>query len=369
MSDSKAPAHTSTTYLTSLLIGTADLLLARIYPSLRPYLPKSTSHLQSKTAIITGANSGIGLQIAKDLAQLGATVTLGCRNLTKGQQAVDEILSLTPEARGRVLLRELDTSKMESVREFARTCTEDLKRNGEVGRKVDILVNNAGIGSLPPGAKSEFSVDGNEMIYATNFLGSFLLTHLLEDKLAEDARVIFTSSFGQYGGKFAPGFSTSPVKERVETGFHVIGSGDYGRVATRYGMTKSMQTAFARSLQQKWDREGAVAGHVNRRVAHAFTPGYTSTEIFGKYEVQNVWKEPVFAALKAWTVIATHVSEGAATGTWLASTDDKQVVGTGMGGGYWDRMIRRTSTADMFGQEMLDRLWARWEADAGIEWR
>lgn len=293
---------------------------------------------------------------------MGATVTLGCRNMQKGRDAVEEILRVCPDAKDRVKVRQLDMSSMRSVRGFAAEC----KRDG----KIDILVNNAGMGALPPGLESEFTEDGDDVLYATNFLGSFLLTSLLEEVFVEDARVVFTSSTGQYGGKFGDGFSTQPVKNTLEEGFHVIGSsGKDASISVRYGMTKSMQVAFARSLQLKWDQEAKVDGRLNKRCAHAFTPAYTSTEIFGKFELANVWKEPLFALLKSCLVIATDVSEGGATGTWLASTNDEQVIGAGMGGGYWDRMVRRTSTADRFGQDKLDRLWARWEADVGIQWR
>lgn len=133
-------------------------------------------------------------------------------------------------------------------------------------------------------------------------------------------------------------------------------------------MTKNMQVAFAKKLQEKWDREAEGDGRLNRKISHSFDPGYTSTAIFGKYQVTTFWNEPFFRLLQLCTLIVTDVSEGAATGSWLASTNDDQVVGLGMGGGYWERMVRRTGNADMYGSDMLDRLWTRWQADADIKW-
>ena len=69
------------------------------------------------------------------------------------------------------------------------------------------------------------------------------------------------------------------------------------------------------------------------------------------------------------TVLAVDVSQGAATGVWLACTNDEAVGGQGMGGGYWYRMTRRLSNIDMMTKETVERFWVRWEADAGVQWR
>ena len=67
--------------------------------------------------------------------------------------------------------------------------------------------------------------------------------------------------------------------------------------------------------------------------------------------------------------LATDVSQGAATGVWLATTRDKVIAGVGIDGGYWESMTRRATMVDLMGTEMLERFWIRWEADAGISWR
>ena len=345
------------------------LIIGRVLPSLRLQLPTSPTHLSGRTAIITGSNSGIGLQIALDLTRLGATVILACRNVDKAEAAKAQILSAYPGAKDRILLYKLDTSSLASVRDFA----DQWHSQSSNAKKVDILIHNAGIAGIPTGA-AEFSEEGFELTYATNLLGSFLLTYLLEKYLAEDARVIFTSSTGQYSGRISKDFSIKFVRRKIEPGFHVAGhparsAQKLAGASSRYGQTKAMQCAFARALQARFERKARDAGILNRKVVHAFTPGFTATPIFGKCEVRSLVSDPAFAILKATTVLATHVSEGAATGTWLASTDDGDVVGPGQGGRYWDRCVPRMSKADLLGDETIDRLWLRWEADAGIEWR
>ena len=129
-----------------------------------------------------------------------------------------------------------------------------------------------------------------------------------------------------------------------------------------------MQVAFARLLQQRFERTAAVEVIQSKKIAHAFSPGFTSTPIFSKLEFTQFRTDTLFDILKVTTSFATHVSEGATTGSWLASTNDPEVVGKGKGGRYFDRCVARMSSIDLLDQETLDRLWIRWQADAGIEW-
>ena len=206
------------------------------------------------------------------------------------------------------------------------------------------------------------------------FLGAFLLTNLLEQYLAPDARVIFTTSSGQYQGDFLPTFSLSSVKNELEPGYHFpniqIVPDKVISDALHYMNTKTKQVALAKLLQQRFDRQARESGRSARRLAHAFTPGFTATEIFGKVTVRSVAEDPVWAVLKATNAtLATDVAEGAATGLWLATTEDEGVVGMENGGRYWERMVRRVSKVDVMEMEVVERLWIRWERDAGIEWR
>ena len=140
-----------------------------------------------KTAVVTGANSGLGLVTARELARAGATVVMACRNVQKGDAAAAEIGAEVPEARLQVA--ELDLSSLTSVRSFAGA--------PEVG-EVALLINNAGIMMTP----QEKTADGFELQFGTNHLGHFALTGLLLERLgrAPDARVVTVSSLEHKAG-------------------------------------------------------------------------------------------------------------------------------------------------------------------------
>lgn len=348
-------------YFRDLLISVLGLFFGRVLTTLEP----PHSDLTGKVAIITGGNSGIGLQIALDLARQGATVYLACRNVSKAEEAVSQIVSKVQASNGRVKSLLLDTSSFTSVRAFAKSWES-------LNTTIDLLFHNAGIGSEPAGQK--FSADGFPIFYATNFLGSFLLTYVLESHLSSDARIILTSSVGHYASSFSSNFSLSSIKEISEPGYHVpaapIKAGKTVPDAVVYGQTKAMQVAFAKLLQNLFDRKALEAGVQSRRIAHAFSPGLTFTPLFSKTPEKTFLEDPAFWLLKLTNnTLAMDVTQGAATGVWLACTNDKEVVGGGVGGGYWDRMTRRASKVDMMSRETMERFWVRWEADAGVEWR
>lgn len=332
---------------------------------LLPKLQLPPVDLTGKVAIVTGGNSGIGLGIALELARQGSTVYLACRTISKADDAVSQIESQVPASKGRVKSLTLDTSSLPSVHAFA--------RNWEtLNTKIDLLFHNAGIGAPPP--DKTMSDDGFPIVYATNFLGSFLLTHLLEPHLSSTARIILTSSSGQYNGAFSPDFSLRSIKNDIEAGYHVTkGITDVHKAAATspaYFQTKAMQVAFAKLLQNRFDRQSAETGVTDRKIAHAYGPGLVSTSIFDKFNRASIFADPLFAILyRIIDVFGLDASQGAATGVWLASTDDEAVVGKGVGGGYWDRMSRWLSSIDVFSKEDLERFWVRWEADAGIQWR
>ena len=342
-----------------------QVLLTLPFGGLLPKLELPTADLTGKVAIVTGANSGIGFGIALDLARQGSSVYLACRTISKADEAVSQIESEVPASKGRVKSLILDTSSLDSVRAFA--------SNWEtVNTKIDLLFHNAGIGASPAG--QAMSADGFPIVYATNFLGSFLLTHLLEPHLSSTARIILTSSSGQYKAAFGSDFSLSRIKDDVEPGFHVAkGSTDLQKAASTsdaYMQTKGMQVAFAKLLQSHFDRQAAEAGAKDRRIAHAYGPGLISTSLFDKFTRASFFADPLYSILYlVMDVLGLDASQGAVTGVWLASTKDEEVVGEGMGGGYWDRMSRWSSTIDVFSKEDLERFWVRWEADAGVQWR
>jgi NAD(P)-dependent dehydrogenase (short-subunit alcohol dehydrogenase family) len=134
-----------------------------------------------RTALVTGANSGLGLVTARELARRGATVVLAVRNPAKGGAAVERIRADVPDAR--LELRHVDLADLDSVRELAA---------GLADVPLDVLVNNAGV-MMPP---RSLSPQGHESQFAANHLGHFALTGLLWDRLRADGdpRVVTVSS-------------------------------------------------------------------------------------------------------------------------------------------------------------------------------
>lgn len=147
-------------------------------------------NLTGTTALVTGANSGIGLETAAALAAAGARVMLACRNGTKAAAAIEVIRERHGEAQLDFI--RIDTSDVESVRAAA---AEILDRTD----RLDLLVNNAGV-AWPPYA---LSPQGVEMQLATNFLGHFALTGLLLDRMqaAPAARVVSLTSLAHHVGR------------------------------------------------------------------------------------------------------------------------------------------------------------------------
>lgn len=142
-----------------------------------------------KTAIVTGANTGIGLEIARALSRKGARVLLACRDADKATEAIEDIGS-GPE-RADLDYLHLDLANIASVRDAA----DEAKKE----KRIDLLVNNAGV-MMPPLGRATADM---ELQFAVNHLGHFAFTSLLLDKLAKDdgGRVVTQSSIAHKGAK------------------------------------------------------------------------------------------------------------------------------------------------------------------------
>ena len=212
-----------------------------------------------RTAVVTGANSGLGLVTALELARAGATVLMACRNLEKGAAAADQIRAAVPNAQVEVV--ELDLSSLESVRQFADRLDAD---------QLDLLVNNAGIMWVP----QQRSADGFELQFGTNHLGHFALTGRLLARLnrAPAPRVVTLSSNEHRRGHIH--FDDLQLDRR------------YGP-RRAYRQSKLANAAFGLEL----DRRLRAAGSPMKSVlAH---PGYTATNLqtAGKSGPMNVVME------------------------------------------------------------------------------
>jgi NAD(P)-dependent dehydrogenase (short-subunit alcohol dehydrogenase family) len=143
--------------------------------------------LSGRTAVVSGANTGLGLQISRVLAARGAHVVLACRDLAKAGHAASQIAAAFPGASTSIV--RLDLTSQSGVRSAA----------GEIGARfprVDLLINNAGVMEVP----YQRTGDGFELTLATNHLGPFALTGLLLDRLAAGARIVTVSSIGHLDG-------------------------------------------------------------------------------------------------------------------------------------------------------------------------
>ena len=190
-----------------------------------------------RTVIVTGANSGLGLVTARELARVGATTILAVRNTAKGTQAAAGMT-------GNVEVRELDLQDLGSVRTFA----------DRVDR-VDVLINNAGIMAVPYAQ----TADGFESQIGTNHLGHFALTNLLLPRITD--RVVTVSSFVHVMGYVS--LKDLNWKSRPYSAW------------LAYGQSKLANLLFTSELQRRLDAAGST---VRSYAAH---PGYSATNLQG----------------------------------------------------------------------------------------
>ncbi|XP_029844900.2 retinol dehydrogenase 12 [Ixodes scapularis] len=272
---------------TTALCGLAALLFGIFaYNRLTLGRCKSKNRMDGKTVVITGANTGIGYETAKELASRGARVILGCRNAQKAEAAVNQLVADTRNSN--ISWKLLDTSSMESVRAFA---MEVLKATDSI----HVLINNAGIAGPKERCVTE---EGLEVTFATNYLGHFLLTNLLLPvlKSSSPSRIISLSSVAYMFGNidFADLQSMS-------------GKFVTGKV---YSNSKLATVLFTTELARRLDGTGVTAN-----VLH---PGVVNTPL--SRSLMKVG-EPVFSILSTIFGVKSLV-EGAQTSIHLAVADE-----------------------------------------------
>jgi NAD(P)-dependent dehydrogenase (short-subunit alcohol dehydrogenase family) len=200
-----------------------------------------------RTAVVTGANSGLGLVAARELARAGADLVLACRDIAKGEDAARSIRAEVAEAT--VAVEALDLASLDSVRFFAERISAD--RPG-----IDLLINNAGV-MAPP---RRTTADGFELQFGTNHLGHFALTGLLLGGLEgrEGARVVTVTSTAHRFGRIH--------FDDLQWERH------YGRWRA-YGQSKMANVLFALELDRRLRAAGST---VSSLLAH---PGYAATNL------------------------------------------------------------------------------------------
>ena len=284
-----------------------------------------------RVAVVTGANTGLGLETARALAGHGASVILAIRSVDKGQKAVDDIRSDHPDAD--VTVQQLDLASLESIRSAA----DEIK--GRLDR-IDLLINNAGVMYTP----RQQTADGFEMQFGTNHLGHFAWTGLLTDRLldVDGSRIVTVSSVGHR------------IRSRIDFD-DLQAERRYNRVAA-YGRSKLANLLFTYELQRRLSEAGAPTA------ALAAHPGVSDTELARHIPGASLFR-PVFA----WT---TQNAAMGALPTLRAATDpDAQ------GGQYYgpDGLMESRghpvvvhSSAQSHEETPQQRLWAASEELTGV---
>lgn len=257
-------------------------------PLITDWTPDETPDLTGKTMLITGGNSGIGLEATKILARNNADVVIACRSADKGKRALAKIVNA---GTGRCELLSLDLADSVSIRAAA-------KEAGERFGAIDGLINNAGVMQTP----KQKTADGFEMQLGVNHLGHFLWTALMIGQVCKDeGRIVTVASIAH---KYARLDFDNLMLDR---GYNPTES---------YLRSKLANLLFAQELHR---RLGAAGSKIKSIACH---PGYASTALFSKTA------NPVSRVAQ---VVSSNVlgqpQERGALPTVLAATDERAVSG------------------------------------------
>lgn len=272
-----------------------------------------------RTAVITGANTGLGFETAKALAEKGAHVVIAVRNTTKGDQAAARIS-------GDVEVQELDLTSLASINAAA----DALKSRFD---KIDLLINNAGVMTTP----KDTTKDGFELQFGTNHLGHFALTGLLLDALldVDGARIVTVSSNGH---KMGGAIHWDDLQwER-----------SYSRMGA-YTQSKLANLLFTYELQRRLAPRG-------KTIAVAAHPGTATTEL-----ARSLPRPIERAFLAAAPKLFAQTPDGGALPTLRAATDPGVLGGQYYGpdgiGQQRGAPVVVASSAQSYEVEQQRRLW------------
>jgi NAD(P)-dependent dehydrogenase (short-subunit alcohol dehydrogenase family) len=273
--------------------------------------------MDGKTVLITGANAGIGKETAIDLARRGARVIMACRDMKRGEEALNEVAEKTGSSK--LVLKQLDLASLASVRTFA----EDVNKTEP---ELHVLINNAGV-MIP--SERQVTKDGFEIQMGVNHLGHFLLTNLLIDllKSSQPSRIVVVSSM-------AHSSTTSSTFN-----FDNLNSEKYYRKWDAYGQSKLANILFTRELTKRLEGAGVTANSLH--------PGAVKTEIsrhIGRIEA---------IAFQIMFLFFKTPAEGAQTNIHLAVCEEVE----GVSGLYFaDCKVKETSTGAQ-DDEAAKKLW------------
>lgn len=276
-----------------------------------------------KVALVTGANTGIGREIARGLARADMEVVLACRNNDRGKAAAAEIVEDT--GNGEVSTLVLDLASLESVRKFTRAFHERYER-------LDVLVNNAGVSNQERSTTS----DGFETVFGVNFLGPFLLTNLLLDllRLAAPSRIVNVASSVHRNGHI----------DRNDP--QMTGAWNNRRA---YSNSKLADVLFTRELSRRLQGSGVTV--------NCFNPGLVRSEFFRSYDPMPFMLRVVLK------LMGKSPAAGADTGIYLASSYDVAA----MSGGYYEKRRLREPSEEARDDGLAGWLWDYAEKCVGLD--
>ena len=242
-----------------------------------------SADLRGRTAVLTGASSGLGEETARALAIAGADLVLGVRDLGKGEKVAQAI---APEVKGTVHLLPLDLSDLRSVIDFAQ----------QIEGPVDVLIANAGVSRTP----ETHLPNGLDVRFATNHLGHFLLAHRLKRQMAQrGARIVVLSSAAHKGMKLH--LDDLQWQKR-----------EFSLAA--YGESKTANIVFAQEATRRWASDGIFA--------NAILPGSVLTGL-QRYHGEEM-KRRIGFILPDGSINPDmkSVGQGAATTLWAATAPE-----------------------------------------------
>merc|ERR1719203_605309 len=280
-----------------------------------PYQPRIGS-LKGKVIVITGGNTGLGLESAKRLAKGGATVVLTSRNKQKGELAVQDVKDYCERdgvTNNNIYTLPLDLCDLESVKAFP-----DLFKQSPVGdQKIDVLMNNAGVMAVP---ELELTKDGYEKTFQSNHLGHFALTAGLIPLLNPTASSVINISSAAY------------MIAKTLTLDNLNGENGYGPWDA-YGQSKLQNILFTKELQRR-----AEEAKINL-TATALHPGAVRTDLAryllkdnfvsmqDKEAQKNIKISLGMVGILPLVYFTKSVDRGATTQIWLTSGQGENVGG------------------------------------------
>ncbi|MFW9878592.1 MAG: SDR family oxidoreductase [Candidatus Thorarchaeota archaeon] len=269
--------------------------------------------MNDKIVVITGANSGIGKETGKVLAQMGATIIMICRNRERGEEALQEIKEKSQSENVELIIADLEDP--ESIRQAV------IQFKGKYD-KLHVLINNAGLMLN----KKELTSLGYEKTFAINHLGHFFLTKLLLDILLKSApaRIINVSSEAH---RYA-NLKLDDINMKKYKGFRA------------YSNSKLANILYTYELARRLEGTGITV--------NALHPGFVKTN-FGNHGVKKYLK-PFYKFI---TLFAMNVEKGAKTSIYLASSSEVENIT----GKYFIKSKSVKSSEISYNLELQKKLW------------